>query len=113
MACIRFLVQLAKRCWFNYYFRKNHQDNLKKVLFRFERFLKVERGLGEVTVEGYLKMIKKFIKDTGRIYPSREHIFSYLLALHTKKLIQPYQEFLKEHRMVHAVSWQSNQACQA
>jgi hypothetical protein len=44
-------------------------------------------GLGEVTVEGYLKMIKKFIKDTGRIYPSREHIFSYLLDLHTKKVI--------------------------
>lgn len=87
---IRFFFQLIKRCFFNHYFRKDQQDNLKKVLFRFERFLKVEMGFGEVTVEGYLKMAKKFIKDTGRIYPSRELIFSYLLELHTKKLIQPY-----------------------
>lgn len=87
MAVIRFLVQLIKRCLLNYYFRKNQQENLKNILFRFGRFLKVEMGLGEVTVEGYLKMIKKFIKDTGRIYPSREHIFSYLLDLHTKKVI--------------------------
>ena len=57
----------------------------------------MEIGLGEVTVEGYLKMAKKFIKDTSRIYPSREIIFSYILDLHTKKLIQPYQEFLKVH----------------
>ncbi len=97
MVGIRFLIQLIKRCLFNYYFRRNRQDNLKKILFRFERFLKVEMGLGEVTVEGYLKMIKKFIKDISRIYPSREHIFSYLLGLHTKKLIQPYKELLKEY----------------
>lgn len=97
MAGIRFLIQLIKSCLFNYRFRNNQQESLKKILFQFIRFLKVEIGLGEVTVEGYLKMAKKFIKDTNRIYPSREIIFSYILDLHTKKLIQPYQKFLKVH----------------
>ena len=90
MTGIRFLIQLIKSCLFNYRFRNNQQESLKNILFQFIRFLKVEIGLGDVTVEGYLKMAKKFIKDTGRIYPSREIIFSYILDLHTKKLIQPY-----------------------
>lgn len=97
MAGIRFLIQLIKRCLLNYRFRNKQRESLRNTLFKFRRFLKVEIGLGEVTVEGYLKMVKKFIKDISRVYPSREIIFSYILDLHTKKLIQPYQKFLKVH----------------
>ena len=107
MAYMRFLVQLAKRYLFNYRFRRKQQETLKNTLFQFKRFLRVENALGEVTVEGYLKMTKKFIKDISRIYPSREMILSYLLDLHTKKIIQPHQKFHKNNRMVYAVFGQS------
>jgi len=42
--------------------------------------LAVEQGLGEVTVEGYLKAVKKFIMDTGGLFPSKDTVVGYLAA---------------------------------
>jgi len=47
----------------------------------FEAYLSVELQLGEVTIEGYLKLIKRFIKDTKCVFPTREIIIAYLAAM--------------------------------
>lgn len=41
-------------------------------------------GLGPVTVEGYEKMIRKFIKDTGEVFPHPQSITDAIMSFHQK-----------------------------
>lgn len=51
----------------------------------FSAFLAAEKGLGPVTVEGYVKMVRKFCRDIEAMYPAKEQILEYILALHARR----------------------------
>lgn len=59
------MVYYLKKLYYRYIPKKNREDVFSSVVKKFGDYLSVEQGLGKVTVEGYIKSIKKFIKDTG------------------------------------------------
>ncbi len=64
----------------------NDKDLLKKTVKSFEAYLSVELQLGEVTIEGYLKIINKFLRDTGCVFPTRDMIITWLAAMRKDKV---------------------------
>ena len=49
------------------------------VLEKFELFLMVENGLGTVTVGGYVRCIRKFLRETDIIWPAQDQVLAYLM----------------------------------
>lgn len=45
---------------------------------------KSAEGLGPVTVEGYEKMIRKFVRDTGEVFPRSQSVASAIMSFHQK-----------------------------
>ena len=80
------MVLFAKRLIWNLNFGKN-PNFADKLLNNFERFLRVQQGLGAITVEGHLKAARKFIKVTGTVFPTKEeiswesHLYGFLTGL--------------------------------
>lgn len=54
-------------------------------MLSFSAFLAAEKGLGPVTVEGYVKMVRKFCRDIDAVYPVKEQVLEYILALHARR----------------------------
>src|SRR3990167_866301 len=52
---------------------------------RFCRWLIINRGIRETTIEGYRKVIKKFLIDLRTLTPTHEQIGDHIVYLHKKK----------------------------
>jgi integrase len=96
----------TRRWYWNRQFLKNQQACLDSVMRDFASFLRVAHepsslarlqqtapspygsagrqrdALGPVTVEGYLKMIGKFVRDTGEIFPCKKSIADAIMRFH-------------------------------
>jgi site-specific recombinase XerD len=99
-AFIRFVVSAAaiaiRRSHLNGRYRKDPLGTSKEVLRKFEVFLQSGhsplsknyfgpqgQGLGPITVSGYMRMIRKTVRDMGVIFPTRDQIVEYMMALKT------------------------------
>ncbi|MDD4980265.1 MAG: tyrosine-type recombinase/integrase [Candidatus Omnitrophica bacterium] len=74
------MIHYFKRIYYKFLQRKNSDEVFNSVINKFKIYLSVEQGLGKVTVEGYIKCIKKFIKSTGKLVPSKDVVLGYLAA---------------------------------
>ena len=56
--------------------------SLEAALASFTNYLRVQQGMGEVTVGGYYRMVKKFLREVGTTKPSEQQAVDYLAQLH-------------------------------
>jgi len=75
---------LIKRIFYNTKLNKD-PDFCFKIIAEFERFLRVEKGLGEITVAGYLKAVKRFIKITKKAFPKKKEVEEYIFGFYKDK----------------------------
>jgi integrase/recombinase XerD len=94
-----------RRLWANHCYKKN-PDNAQKVLTKFRNYLSIENGLGQVTTQNYIKGVKRFIRETEMLFPSKDVVIGYLGAFreleksyshvrNTTKNLEWYMKFWK------------------
>ncbi|MDI6606282.1 MAG: tyrosine-type recombinase/integrase [Candidatus Omnitrophota bacterium] len=74
------MVYYLKKLYYRLLQNKNSDEVFNSVVNKFKTYLSVEQGLGKVTVGGYITCIKKFIKSTGKLVPSKDVVLGYLAA---------------------------------
>jgi len=111
---MRSLKTLACRWYWNRLYKRAPETYLNRIMDEFSAFLRVAHdgpsapsepsgpcraqelpvrfqnlapeGLGPVTVEGYIKMLRKFVRDTGEICPCRETITAAMMSFHKREM---------------------------
>lgn len=71
------LILWGNRRYINWTHRKR-RNLLSDTMNRFERFLLIENGLGLVTVAGYMRCLRKFLREHEDIWPSQTEVIEYL-----------------------------------
>jgi len=84
MLIIQRVYKVCERLFLNQRMAKD-QASIQKTIKSFEAYLSVEMQLGTVTIEGYLKLISKFLKDTNTVFPTRDVIITWLAKMRKAK----------------------------
>ena len=63
---------------------------MNKQLKDFAEYLLVKIGLRKITIEGYIKVVRKLLRGIGTIYPSHDQIYKFLVWMHGQNYSYSY-----------------------